>query len=100
MESKGGKSQMAFIFDLAESDLEKFIKLRHKDGINLPQVIDFCQQLFEGIKVLHESGFIHRDLKPANLLVKENRARDGFMGCSRPLQIADFGLCRLMPAVK
>ncbi|KAL5239270.1 hypothetical protein ACI65C_006680 [Semiaphis heraclei] len=42
----------------------------------------YMYQMLEGLKYLHENGFIHRDIKPENILL---RSRD------RLLKIGDFG---------
>lgn len=48
------------------------------------QVKCYMQQLFKGLRYLHDNHILHRDMKAANLLIN-NRGR---------LQIADFGLAR------
>jgi WD40 repeat protein len=46
-----------------------------------------CTQVLEGLKCMHENGFVHRDLKPQNILVVSP-------GPDWLVQISDFGICR------
>ncbi|HEV8366623.1 MAG TPA: protein kinase [Pyrinomonadaceae bacterium] len=53
--------------------------------IPLRKVIDYAQQIVNGLSAAHEKGIIHRDLKPENLFItKDDRAK-----------ILDFGLAKL-----
>jgi serine/threonine protein kinase len=85
---------------MEDGDLDKFLRSRHREGLPLEMVIDFTQQLLEGLKHMHMRGFMHRDLKPANILIDECQTRQGFMGCGRMIYIADFGLTRQIPGVR
>jgi eukaryotic-like serine/threonine-protein kinase len=50
------------------------------------QVMDYGEQIADGLNTAHERGIIHRDLKPENLFVtKEHRVK-----------ILDFGLAKLL----
>jgi eukaryotic-like serine/threonine-protein kinase len=56
-------------------------------GGSLPQsrLMDYAEQISDGLNAAHEQGIIHRDLKPENLFVtKDNRVK-----------ILDFGLAKL-----
>ncbi|KAG0277598.1 Serine/threonine-protein kinase plk2 [Linnemannia exigua] len=46
-----------------------------------PEVCYFANQLIEGLRTIHRSGFIHRDLNPENILVGEGMV----------LKISNFG---------
>jgi len=53
--------------------------------IPVRKVIDYAQQIVNGLSAAHEKGIIHRDLKPENLFItKDDRAK-----------ILDFGLAKL-----
>uniref|UniRef100_A0A7E4ZZA7 non-specific serine/threonine protein kinase n=1 Tax=Panagrellus redivivus TaxID=6233 RepID=A0A7E4ZZA7_PANRE len=56
-----------------------------KEYIPLPTVVDYFEQICNGVRALHKSNplLIHRDLKPANVLF----TNDG------RLEITDFGSC-------
>jgi mitogen-activated protein kinase len=45
------------------------------------QVKKVAVQILNGLKVLHDKGYIHRDLKPGNLIIDSQ-------GC---LKLCDFG---------
>ena len=70
------------------SELLEGEELRERlDGgpIPLRKVIDYAQQIVNGLSAAHEKGIIHRDLKPENLFItKDDRAK-----------ILDFGLAKL-----
>ena len=53
--------------------------------IPLRKVIDYAQQIVNGLSAAHEKGIVHRDLKPENLFItKDDRVK-----------ILDFGLAKL-----
>src|SRR5215813_2096044 len=51
------------------------------------KVIDYAQQIAQGLAAAHHKGIVHRDLKPENLFV----TTDG------RVKILDFGLAKLRP---
>ncbi len=52
---------------------------------DLAQILDWADQILEGLDVVHKAGFVYRDLKFSNLLVGNDGAR---------LKLADFGSLR------
>jgi serine/threonine protein kinase len=91
------KSNLVFSMEFAEEgDLERFMKKQNRQGMPVHQVIDFAQQLLEGVAHMHAFGYAHRDLKPSNLLVGASGSSSGFYGSNRRLMIGDFGLSRQM----
>jgi serine/threonine protein kinase len=52
---------------------------------DLTQILDWAEQIVDGLDVVHGAGFVYRDLKFSNLLVGENGAL---------LKLADFGSLR------
>lgn len=61
-----------------------------KSGSLKPEVIvQYFDQLLEGVKAAHKAGIIHRDLKPENVLITETD--DG-----KPrVKVLDFGLAKV-----
>ncbi len=58
-----------------------------RGAIELPQALDYAQQIAAGLAAAHAKNIVHRDLKPENLFV----TTDGFV------KILDFGLAKLRP---
>ncbi|KAJ4905122.1 Protein kinase superfamily protein [Raphanus sativus] len=63
-----------------------------KAGGTLPEnVIGYCIfQVLEGLRDLHQHGYVHCDLKPENILIFPSYARDEL--CN--LKLGDFGLAK------
>ena len=70
MEYCSGRSLQAYLDD-------------HDRVIDRQKNFNFFKQLLNGVKHIHQNGFIHRDLKPANIFIEGNI-----------LKIGDFGLAR------
>jgi Tol biopolymer transport system component/predicted Ser/Thr protein kinase len=84
------------VYDIGEQDGRPFIVEELLDGeelrdrlddgrISIRKVIDYAQQIVNGLSAAHEKGIVHRDLKPENLFItKDDRVK-----------ILDFGLAKL-----
>jgi serine/threonine protein kinase len=62
--------------------------LHHKamnEGIDIRELRNATRGLLEGVRWIHNCGFIHRDLKPQNILVSDTSHLTG-------IRIIDFGL--------
>jgi len=74
----------------------------HIDWPHEPEFVqELAQQLLSGVKYLHEHNVIHRDIKPANLLLDFETiacTKDVDTKQEMLLQIADFGLARVIAA--
>lgn len=57
-------------------------------------IIEFCQQIINGIDYIHSKDMIHRDLKPANILIKVTEKHDF------QLAICDFGASKNVVSMK
>lgn len=86
---------LVLAFAYAEHDLQDVIRYhsqklaKHVPGFAVKSVL---WQLLRGLEYLHANSVIHRDLKPANILVGGQGEHEGVV------QIADFGLARLVDA--
>jgi len=77
-------AKLYLIFELAQYDLKKLMKLAKEKRVH-PQIAkSFLWQMLRGIDLCHANRVLHRDLKPQNILI----TREGV------LKIADFGLAR------
>ncbi|MGH9947763.1 MAG: protein kinase domain-containing protein, partial [Pyrinomonadaceae bacterium] len=61
--------------------------LRSERTLETNTVVDWFEQVLNGLEIAHNSGIIHRDLKPDNILVARDDNADR-------LRILDFGLAR------
>ncbi|KAM9296573.1 tyrosine-protein kinase HCK [Gastrophryne carolinensis] len=71
---------------MQKGSLLDFLKSNEGNYLKLPQLIDFCAQIAEGMWFIEQKNYIHRDLRAANCLVSAT------MAC----KIADFGLARVI----
>ncbi|HEY2627724.1 MAG TPA: serine/threonine protein kinase, partial [Usitatibacter sp.] len=58
---------------------------RHHENIPEATIVSLLAPLFDGLEVVHESGYLHRDIKPDNIYVRDE---DG------SLVLLDFGAAR------
>ncbi|KAL7718828.1 cyclin-dependent kinase [Entamoeba marina] len=80
-----GSGSVYLVFEYLPHDLQSLLHARTTcNQLDVPQIKGYLYQLVNGIKYIHQMGFVHRDIKPSNLLI----GNDGF------LRIADFGLAR------
>lgn len=72
--------------------------LRHvlKDGpLKLSETLDVATQVCDALEYAHRKGVVHQDIKPENILMQVGvGARTG------SVQVADFGLAKLMGATE
>jgi len=88
---------IAHIYEIGESDGQRFIAMEFVDGVTLrekihgertalPTLLKWLTQVADGLAKAHSVGIVHRDLKPDNIMI----TRDGHA------QILDFGLAKLL----
>lgn len=65
------EKKLHLIFEFAEYDLKKFLKL-NLSSITPYQIKLLMFQLINGINFCHSRRIIHRDLKPQNLLIDKS----------------------------
>lgn len=85
------------IYDIGRSERVAYMAMEFLEGqelrhmlqarapIQVPQALDICAQVAEGLQYAHERQIIHRDIKPANIMV----LTDGLV------KITDFGIARM-----
>ena len=71
------------ILEYAGEDLHSILEKNTKLEIKSIQFI--MKNILEGLKYIHECGYIHRDIKPSNVMIS-----DGF----KNVKLIDFGYCR------
>jgi cyclin-dependent kinase len=76
--------KLTLVFEYLDQDLKKLLDLAGSEGLDMPTIKSFLNQLLRGINHCHKNRVLHRDLKPQNLLIN----REGI------LKLADFGLAR------
>eukprot|EP00178_Gracilaria_changii_P025351 TRINITY_DN78132_c0_g1_i1.p1 TRINITY_DN78132_c0_g1~~TRINITY_DN78132_c0_g1_i1.p1 ORF type:complete len:482 (+),score=87.97 TRINITY_DN78132_c0_g1_i1:1163-2608(+) len=67
--------------------LELFEYLVRRGALQIPEALNFFQQIICGLEYCHRRLICHRDLKPENLLLDRNFV----------IKIADFGMTSLSP---
>ncbi len=86
---------VAAIHGLEVSDGQLFLVLELVEGetlaeplsrgpLSVPEALEICRQIADGLEAAHEKGIIHRDLKPANVKVTPEGK----------VKILDFGLAK------
>ncbi len=78
----GGTQFMVVEFVVGKTLLE----LIPKEGLRIPQAIQYAAQMADALAAAHAAGIIHRDLKPANVMVTG----------SGLVKLLDFGLAKVL----
>lgn len=78
------EGQPALVLERLQANLGQWLAQLRRESAppDLAQVLDWAEQILNGLDVVHQAGFVYRDLKLSNLLVGENGTR---------LKLADFG---------
>ena len=76
-------------------DLNKFIKDKCNNVskliiLDIDEYAKICNNLLEGLKVIHEYGIFHRDIKPANIMIHPTEYK---------IKYIDFGLSEIYPNI-
>lgn len=86
------------VYDVTENDDCFFIVMEYIDGptlseyimnhqpLDIQTIINFTEQIIEGIKHAHETRIVHRDIKPQNILIEKDKT----------LKILDFGIAKAL----
>lgn len=77
--------QPVLVLELLQGNLRQWLMQQRRENApppDLAQILDWAEQILDGLDVVHQAGFIYRDLKFSNLLVGDDGAR---------LKLADFG---------
>ena len=91
-----GSNGLILVFEfLEQGELGSHIKTFKKQGMPISLVLDYTEQILEGLHYIHSNGFLHRDLKPGNILLGDIESAK--LDSKRVVKIADFGLARQRP---
>ncbi|MBE6614770.1 MAG: PASTA domain-containing protein [Ruminococcaceae bacterium] len=85
------------VYDVSVRDNIKYIVMEYVDGItlknymrhrqvlNLREIISYTTQILRALDHAHKKGIIHRDIKPQNIMLLKNGA----------IKVMDFGIAKL-----
>ena len=86
------------VFDVTEDDENFYLVMEYIEGLTLSEfiqknhpldvdiILNFINQIINGIKHAHDTKIVHRDIKPQNILVDKNQT----------LKILDFGIAKAL----
>jgi serine/threonine-protein kinase len=77
--------QPVLVLERLQANLGQWLSQLRRDDApppDLAQILDWTEQILDGLDVIHRAGFVYRDLKFSNILVGERGAL---------LKLADFG---------
>ncbi|MDS4070095.1 MAG: protein kinase [Candidatus Competibacter sp.] len=77
--------QPVLVMERLAANLNQWLGQRRREGApppDLTRILDWTEQILDGLDVIHRAGFVYRDLKCSNILVGD----DGAL-----LKLADFG---------
>jgi eukaryotic-like serine/threonine-protein kinase len=88
---------IAHVYEIGESDSTHYIAMEfidgstlrskiHKEKVPLSKLLNYLNQVAEGLAKAHAVGIVHRDLKPDNIMI----TRDDYA------KVLDFGLAKLV----
>ena len=77
--------QPVLVLERLQANLGQWLARQRRNGAPPPDlacILDWAEQILDGLEVIHRAGFVYRDLKFSNILVGEQGAL---------LKLADFG---------
>lgn len=86
------------VFDVTEDDENFYLVMEYIEGLTLSEyiqknhpldvdtILNFINQIINGIKHAHDTKIVHRDIKPQNILVDKDET----------LKILDFGIAKAL----
>jgi male germ cell-associated kinase len=76
-------NKLYLIMELWEKNLAQMFEERRKSGQKFTEkeIKTYMRDIIEGVKVLHDHGYMHRDVKPENILISQDNV----------LKLTDFG---------
>ncbi len=60
--------------------------------LDIPEALEICRQISDGLEMAHEHGIIHRDLKPSNIkITPDDKVKILDFGIAKALEVAEYG---------